>query len=445
MNTLKPYFLLLALLCFSACSRFLSEKSDSGLATPETLEDNQAMLDRYQILSSNATSGEISADDIYVTDADFNTMFHEAEKRLYTWQPDKVAIASGNDWENAFLKINILNTVLFNIDHYSIAGAENVKGQALALRGLYYLEAAQLWCLQYDPATAGTTLGLPLRLSPDMNIPSVRASLKDTYARIITDLQTAAALLPAKQIAVSRPSRTTALGLLSRAYLYMGDYENALKNGNAALALHQQLLNYNSLNPEASFPIPDLNTEILLRTSMASSAFLTSAKAKIHPEVYAMYQPDDLRRKIYFRILPSGEVLFKGNYSGSSSRMTVVATDELYLNVAEALAKTNQVSAAMEMLNKLLVNRWKSGTFTPFTASDQKAAVEIIRRERRKELMFRGLRWADIKRYNREGTGIILKRTVNGVEHILPANDLRYAIAIPEDIIKMTGMPQNPR
>ena len=66
-------------------------------------------------------------------------------------------------------------------------------------------------------------------------------------------------------------------------------------------------------------------------------------------------------------------------------------------------------------------------------------------KERRKELLFRGLRWSDLKRYNRDGAGISLERTVNGTTYTLPPNDLRYAIAIPEDIIKMTGMPQNPR
>ena len=67
------------------------------------------------------------------------------------------------------------------------------------------------------------------------------------------------------------------------------------------------------------------------------------------------------------------------------------------------------------------------------------------RRKRRKELLFRGLRWADVKRYNREGANIVLSKTVNGKTFLLPPNDLRYAIAIPEDIIGMTGMPQNDR
>lgn len=99
----------------------------------------------------------------------------------------------------------------------------------------------------------------------------------------------------------------------------------------------------------------------------------------------------------------------------------------------------------MGYLNNLLAKRWKTGTFVPITASSQTDALNIISRERRKELLIRGVRWSDLKRYNRDGANITLTRTVNGQTYTLPPNDLRYAIAIPEDIITLTGMPQNPR
>ena len=99
----------------------------------------------------------------------------------------------------------------------------------------------------------------------------------------------------------------------------------------------------------------------------------------------------------------------------------------------------------MQVLNQLLVKRWKTGTFVPYTATNKHDALQIIKNERPKELLLRGLRWSDLKRYNREGSNITLTRTINGKTLHLPPNDLRYAIAIPEDIIKMTDMPQNER
>ena len=75
---MKKIFLLFslssAMLTVISCNRFLDEKSDSMLAIPETLEDNQAILDRYFIMGLNPVSAQISADDIYLTEANFNTM-----------------------------------------------------------------------------------------------------------------------------------------------------------------------------------------------------------------------------------------------------------------------------------------------------------------------------------------------------------------------------------
>ena len=445
MKTINTLLKIAIVLLTVNCSRFLDEKSDSTLATPETLAANQAMLDDYAILASNATSGEIAADDVYVTDADFNTMSDQSMKRLYSWEPNYVSQPTGNDWQLCFSRINIFNTVLFNLKQYSISNANNVEGQALLLRASVYLEGAQIWCLAYDKTTAANTLGLPLRLDPDMNKPSVRSTLEETYSQILADLHRASTLLSVKQIARTRPSKVTALAYLSRAYLYMGDYTNALKYGKEALSYHLTLLNYNALNPAAAYPFSDKNIEVILPTYMANSAILATTKAKIYNEVYQSYNANDLRKTVLFKILANGEVLFKGNYDGDTTRMTCIATDEIYLNVAEAQAFLNDKASAMRTLNDFLVTRWKTGTFTELAAADSAQALQIIRAERRKELLFRGLRWSDIKRYNREGANITLNKTINGKLFTLPPNDLRYAIAIPEDIIKLTGMPQNPR
>ena len=55
------------------------------------------------------------------------------------------------------------------------------------------------------------------------------------------------------------------------------------------------------------------------------------------------------------------------------------------------------------------------------------------------------MRWMDIKRLNREGANISLKRLVGGKEFVLPANDQRFAIAIPKEIMELSDIEQNPR
>lgn len=99
----------------------------------------------------------------------------------------------------------------------------------------------------------------------------------------------------------------------------------------------------------------------------------------------------------------------------------------------------------MADLNALLKQRYKSGTFLPLTATDNNDALSKILVERQKELVMRGTRWTDIKRLNKMGAGITLRRNINGQLFTLPPNDNRYALALPDDIITLSGMKQNPR
>ena len=121
-----------------------------------------------------------------------------------------------------------------------------------------------------------------------------------------------------------------------------------------------------------------------------------------------------------------------------------VSTNEIYLIRAEANARQGKTTDAMRDLNELLAMR-HTDTFVPLAASSPSHALDLILLERRKELLMRGLRWVDIKRLNKEGAGITLKRTVEGVEYMLSPNDLRYALPIPEDVITLSGIEQNKR
>lgn len=451
---MKKIFSILICLLFAgmtcnSCSDFLDEKSDMKLTIPNTLEDNQALLDRLaDVMTNFAQSGMSSSDDFYLTDADYNGLSYDEDKRLYTWQPDYVSTnqGNGNDWLYCYRAIFIANSVLYNLKNYNIANAENVRGQALVIRAARYLDATQVWCPAYDEATADHEMGLPLRLDPDMNLPSARATLRETYAQIIKDLNEAIPLLPAKQVSVTRPSKASALAYLARVYLLMGSYENALSYAMQTLEVQNTLMDFNSLNVSDSYPIKDLNPEVIVRASIRTSGPSRGATAKVPQSLYNSYNDNDLRKAIFFRLNTDQTVLFRGNYTGNiSGKFCSVAVDEVYLIVAESYARKGSYQLAMDYLNTLLLTRYKSGTYTDLKANDATEALEIIKTERRKELLFRGLRWTDLKRYNRDGENITLTRTVLGKTYTLKPNDLRYAIAIPEDIIQLSGITQNPR
>ncbi|MBN8786906.1 MAG: RagB/SusD family nutrient uptake outer membrane protein, partial [Terrimonas sp.] len=130
---------------------------------------------------------------------------------------------------------------------------------------------------------------------------------------------------------------------------------------------------------------------------------------------------------------------------GTVEGFTGLATDEVYLINAECLVRKKQIDLALEQLNKLMENRFIAGTFEPLETGNADLLLEKILIERRKELCFRGIRWQDVRRLNKEGAEIVLRRELNGVEYTLEANSIKYVLPIPPAEIQYSGILQNER
>lgn len=456
---LFPCIVCSLLIGFAGCKKFLAEKSDQRLVVPSTLQDLQSLLDNYlQVNQRDPSAGEVSADDYYLTAADVAAL-NERDRNMYSWQKNNLfADGIDNDWARVYLNVGRANQVLQYIDvikreRNDEAAWKSTKGHAYYLRGRAFLMAVSIWAVAYDAASAATDPGIVLRLSADFNEPSVRASVAASYEQVISDLKQAADLLPVTPAHVVRPSKAAALGMLARTYLWMRNYDSCIVYANRCLQLRNDLTDYNQLPATATYPFSAIrysNPEDLSSFIIAGPpAPLSISRAKIDSTLYRSYQVHDLRRSIFFRTntgVAAGTFAFKGSYFGSSVPYNGVATDEIWLMRAECYARAENTQEALADLNHLLAKRWRSSVvFVPVTAATAEEALAKILVERRKELVMRGLRWMDIKRLNKEGAGIVLKRIINGEEIMLPPNDKRYALPIPDDVIALSGMQQNDR
>ncbi len=447
--------LLLGASLLAGCDSFLDETPDKKLALPDTLPDLQALLDYYGNLNEDdpAGSAETSADNYYLPTATWAAMSNEAERRKYTWEQDGLFRIGyrPNDWYECYGTIYYANTVLEALPGIprtpaNAATWDNLRGQAAYYRGQALLKAAINWTLAYDAATAARDLGLPLPRATDFNATLTRSSVQQTYDLVLEDLQTAASLLPVTVPHVMRPCRAAAYALLARTALAMRRYPEAGAYADSSLQLADQLLDYNTLSPTASYPIPRFNTEVLHESLFGAPQPLTPSRARIDTVLYGLYAADDLRKTLFFKSTPDGGHSFRGSYDGAgSSFFAGAATDEVYLVQAECRARAGDVTGALASLNTLLRHRWRTGTFTDLTAADAQEALALVLQERRKELLLRGLRWMDIKRLNKEGAGITLRRILDGQTFVLAPGDPRFALPLPEDVLELSGMPQNPR
>ncbi|RXK59197.1 RagB/SusD family nutrient uptake outer membrane protein [Lacibacter luteus] len=457
MHKIKTYIIYTAwcilLTVFAGCKKYLEQKPVSGVDTPDTLPELQGLLDRYSRLNINDPgSDEISSDDYYLTTSDWQSQ-NEQHRRMYIWEKDNLFPIPSLEWSSAYSSLYYANTVLEAIDKIEPLPAtkadwNNIKGQAYFLRARLFFRIANIWSLAYDKSTASSDLGIPLRLTTDFNAPSQRNSAQETHTLIIDDLKNALGLLDIVPKAVTRPSKPAAAGLLARVYLSMREYDSCYKYADIAITYKNTLLNYNNspeIKPTASFPFQPFNAEVIFYSLVNTPSILLNARAKVDSNLYRSFDSNDLRKTLFFRSNNNGTYGFKGGYDGNIGLFTGICTDELYLMRAELHARAERLNEAAIDLNKLLVTRWKQGTYQPYFFNSKQDALNIILTERRKQLQMRCLRWLDIKRLNKEGYNISLRRIINAQEYVLDPNSLRFALPIPEDIIKMTGMPQNPR
>jgi starch-binding outer membrane protein, SusD/RagB family len=449
------HYLFLLLLCWgmTGCSKkdFLDEKPNSNVVIPTTLEDFQQLLDNEVVLSLTPALGELSADNFYIKPY-YWQLLSKKEKNAYIWAADiyegegKVA-----DWNMPYEQVFYANVVLDGLNKVDTTTNNqqqwnNLKGAALFIRAYAFYNLAQVFALPYKAETATKDLGIPLKLTPNVDEVVVRANLEETYTRILTDLLEAKDLLPdAVTVYLNRPNKPAANALLARVYLSMHNYEQAGAYADNCLKLFNTLIDYNTKDPNSAKPFERANAETMYQSKFSETNVVKAIpNCFVDTLLYSQYATNDLRRSLFFK-LNDTVVNFKNGYNASTFGFTGLATDEMYLTRAECRARAGNVAEALSDLNTLLRQRYKTGTFIPYTALTASQALDTILIERRKEMPLRGIRWTDIRRLNLEKSTITPTRVLNGQTYTLQANSPLYALPIPPDAMLMGHYLQNER
>jgi len=453
---MKKIFLFILIVATAiSCNKhdWLNVKSNKSDLIPKSLSDLQAILDNTDVMNFNYPElGFLGSDNYYLSYSSWQEAYTSAERNAYIWAPDIFEGVTCFDWDAAYKTVAYTNIVLEGLNNITPSNVQqdqynNVKGSALFYRAYVFYDLAELFAKPWDSATASSDLGIPLRLSADVNVASKRSSVQETYDRIIEDLKQAETLLPETPVYLTRPSKAAVEGLLARIYFNRRQYDQSLSWSEKYLEKRNSLLDFNSLDSNGYFKLPGLqpkNPEITFYGT--SLIYSTSVFPKVDTMLYQSYQAGDLRPAMLF-VSSGQDHLFTGAYSGSVPLFNGIATNEIMLINAESNARLGNLSASMDVLNKLLSERYVSGSFTSLNAADTGEAIDIIINERRKELPFTGnLRWQELRRLNTEpARSVTLTRFLNGTVYKLPPADNRYVYPMPPDEVKLSGLQQNPR
>lgn len=445
--------MVIATTLLNACKKdWLNAKPNKALVVPATVADYQALLDNsIQMNTAYPSLFMLGDGDFEISDADFLSISAD-QRGAYSWADTKDFYSGlqNSDMVTAYATILNANVALDGIktitaDPSSKSAYYNVKGSALFYRSLLLYDLAQEFCKPYATATANTDLGMPLRLSSDINLTVTRSTVQQTYDQIVNDLLAAVPMLSAKPVTVMRPSKPAAFGLLSRVYLAQQNYSKALLYADSCLQLNSSLMDFNMLSPSSMHPIPRFNQEDLFHCMLNNYYVFYYTDLIVDPALYQSFAASDLRKVIYF--IPEGtNFSFQGSYDSDALLYGGIATDEMYLNRAECYARAGNISAAMADLNTLLKTRWVTGTYVDMTAANADDALSKILIERRKELCYRGLRWTDLRRLNIDQRfQTTITRIANGQTYTLPPNSPKYVLPLDDYEIKVGGLQQNQR
>lgn len=437
----KIFYTILLLATFSSCKDYLDLKGNNTQAVPTTLADLQALLNEVAGMNGLSTPSMVEywCDDYYLPLERYENLM-DVFQGSYIWELKD--FTHPNDWSTGYRPIYNANFCLEGLQRIARNKAnsydyDQILGASLFFRAYYFQQLLWAFAPAYDAATAATDIGIVLKEDTDFNTPSIRSSVQAGYDRVIKDLEEALPLLPDLPSIPTQPSKAATHALLARTYLSMRIYDAALHHADEALKLKSDLLDFNKktvgVDPSQLYTFQKYNNEVIFYSEVNHYRGNLASGAPIDSTLLRSYADADLRSRFYF-LEYGGYHIFRGSYA-NNYMFSGLATDELYLIKAECLARAGEVNHAIDVVNYFLRYRYDAlTTYIPLKAQNKTEALDIVLLERRKSLLFRGLRLQDIKRLNKEGREIALVRKLGDKVYRMEPNDPRLVQPIPDDL-----------
>lgn len=312
-----------------------------------------------------------------------------------------------NFYSRAYSTINIANNIISKIPELSNIPSEaesEMVGAAFFVRALALFDLTRLY--GGVPGVVGT-MGMPIVTEPTNSLADVehpaRPALEESYRAVEQDLLRALELLPETDVK-SVASKGAARALLSRLYLYLGNYEKVVEYSTAVISDPKY-----SLNPD----FKDVFTSKLGSESIFELDFNSSDQSGIrnwynpnggrgdlttHPSFYeeATANPADVRGDLFGFSESNGFFQTKYQKPGGVDNIHILRVAEMYLNRAEARAHLGNIEGAIDDLN-VIRTRAGIGEIEP-EPSTLMEILEAIWDERKLEFAFEGHRYFDLMR-----------------------------------------------
>lgn len=135
----------------------------------------------------------------------------------------------------------------------------------------------------------------------------------------------------------------------------------------------------------------------------------------------------------YSGTLYTGRFFYKERIGTNETRNLGPSVPEMMLIKAEALARANNITDAMNMVNALRQKRFTTANYTAVSATSANDALVQVIKEKQREFFCRGLRWFDMRRLKDDPLfSRTITRTFKGTTYTLVPSSNRYVFPIAE-------------
>ncbi|MFT6865705.1 MAG: hypothetical protein ACJA08_000530 [Cyclobacteriaceae bacterium] len=371
-----------------------------------------------------------------------------------------------SNWRRSYEVQNLLNNILKNIDNVT-TNKNKIQGEALAMRGMLYFEMIRLWGAEYDISTINQS-AIPLLTEPITEVDQIKtpalATVGAFYTQIETDLNQASVLLQPLGTNGTNISYYTCQAYLMRIAMHKDQYDiaethadNILDAGIFELAATPVDAFNNFVNSsEDIFAIQqtissntgDVTSGTGLTNYYASlngvgigafrvlSGSLTTKQASLRngPRFSAVdlrgmrdldsdinYTSEDVSEAFY-RHITSTSLYSPSKFMSADRVIPVIRLAEIYLARAESIyQQTNTADAdAIADLN-MVRTRANLPAVLVSDFNDPAALLDSIKLEKKREFLYEGLVFHDLKRWN-DDIG----------NPATPATDPKFILPIPQ-------------
>lgn len=334
-------------------------------------------------------------------------------------------------WTAIYAVIARTNMILLKVPSLPDLSTEEkneILGEAYFLRALSYHNLVKNWG------------AVPMPLQPILVVTDEtkypRVAVAQVYTQILADLAQAGQLIT--NTSNTRQATVMAVhAMRARVLFYSADYQGALDEANIVLAGRDTLVEkYADL-----FTPTGMNTkEDIFRVAFTPVQYnemgyyyLGAGRRELQPSTNLnnAYEAGDVRKA--WTIQPRGSRLQGTKFPTTvgAEHLHVIRLAEIVLIKAEALARLNQLAAAIQEYNKVRVRAGLAPHTLGVEVTTQDDVLAAIEKERRLELALEGDRWPDLVRLGQA-------TTVLGI----PA--FRTLFPIPASDVSTAGLVQNP-